>query len=967
MLRLAGLMGLLLLYAGAARAELRVAEEDGAPAITSRDTLVAFTTPAGELWVVAPQGPLMIDHETARKAGWQVEALKVQGGVGVQIKQAKAAQWRLRIMPWGWKVVEGDAKKLPPVRLNMVKLKDGLTVEGQTTLNAQNAAGEHYWVVPAAGPVPGGVETLSGLAVAANQPLKAASVGTKLTAVPPAVPLEPEAPAPETKGKVATTFKQLLAKVPMFPAKPLAAVATPLAAVETMVKEDVAPIMMHHAEAAPVQAQEVAAPVEAAEAVPAEPMVKGAYALGSLVPFTLPEEWMLQDGKLVSAEKVRRGEARARALGSLEVALDQTRKLAAKLPVEAPVDTARLPVGVAPTGNAVEAKGDAAAPAPVSAGQALVWPDVKNVAQYLPALQAQLAKLSRAPGAQKPQLREELAIFYVAWGRGVEAMTAIATNPGAPSNRAQFVQALALLEEGQPAAALEKLNGLASRNIDDRYKQNTAWQTHLNIWRAVALSDMGRNADALKTWPADVDALETYPKRLQEMARLDYASALVAVGQLADARAYADLLAKKYPPAAKGAEQGPARLSLLRGLARLNTRDEKEGLRILAAVAEQKDDLKTAYQAKFAFVQALQRRGELALPQYIRYLGELARFWRGDVLETQVLRELGKQYMVNRDYRAALTAWRDLVRVAPTLPDMADLTDQMTAALVAAFDPESPAAYDPLEYLGMYYDFKELVPADDRGDRIAERVVELLLQLGLPERARVVADQLLKFRLKDPVSQGRVSLLLAQAQRETGDAAASLNTLDKWSAMMTTSIQKQQWQVAEARALTDLGQLDSAQKVLRDRDDLGVQQVRADVAWQKQDWKTLAATLHPVVQELNPATVSGSLPLSVVKLAYAETENGNVDMLSQLQKKWSGVGGDNSAAVFSTLAGTLGVTPSAVLAQQSLGQVAGSLAAAEQLTNRIKDEHRQTAAERKEREDYDNKMRYMELLPPPRI
>jgi hypothetical protein len=210
-------------------------------------------------------------------------------------------------------------------------------------------------------------------------------------------------------------------------------------------------------------------------------------------------------------------------------------------------------------------------------------------------------------------------------------------------------------------------------------------------------------------------------------------------------------------------------------------------------------------------------------------------------------------------------------------------------------------------------------------------------------------------------------LLLARADREMGDSAASLAVLEKWRPIMTTSVQQQQAQVAQAQALAELGQYNAAQKVIGSRNDPSVHQVKVDVAWNRQDWPTLADTLRPVVSTINPATVSGSLPLAVVKLAYAETENHNVVTLEELQKKWAGVGGDNGAAVFSTLEGTLGVTPSAVLAQQPLGQVATGIAAAEQLTQKINQEYKRTAAAREEERQYNDKMRYMELLPPPRI
>jgi hypothetical protein len=671
------------------------------------------------------------------------------------------------------------------------------------------------------------------------------------------------------------------------------------------------------------------------------------YDPGQVLPFTLPEGWVREGGKVVPVAQARRREGLVRALSSVDMALEAAGQVApvAEVPVvAAPVDVTAA-VSETQTGSMA---------APVAAGAGLpLWPDVSDTRAYRPEAEKLLHQVVAAAANDKPAARERLTVFDLAWGRAVEARAVLVLNP-AVTARGTLLNALAMIERGHGAEALPLLDKLD--------KAQPAWRPHLALWRATALAQAGRNGEALQAWPTQTGLLPQYPPRLRELAQLAHAAALAEAGSLADARAFADGLAAGYVSGT-----APPRLVMVQGLSRLNTRDERDGLDLLAAVAGQRDDPQSAWEAKLAFVQTLERRGELARPQYIRYLEELARFWRGGKVEVTALRELGKQYVLARDYRAALTAWQRLVRIAPDLPDMADLTDQMTAALLAAFDPESPASYDPLQYLGMYYDFKELIPADDRGDRILERVTELLLQLGLPERAKPVAEQLVKFRLKDPVAQGRVALLLAQAQRDTGDGAGALMTLDQWRKVMTTTVLKDEWQVAEAHTLADLGKLDSAQKTLSGRRDPAVAPVQADLAWQRQDWPTLAATLKPVVKGMSPAEVSGTLPLSVLKLAYAEAENRNRAALLQLEGKWGGRSGASGQAVLGALGGTVGVTPSAELAAQPLGQVAGTLAVMEQLTAEISSTRAQAAEIHEEQRQYDDKMRYMELLPPPAL
>ncbi|WP_171257319.1 hypothetical protein, partial [Acinetobacter baumannii] len=81
------------------------------------------------------------------------------------------------------------------------------------------------------------------------------------------------------------------------------------------------------------------------------------------------------------------------------------------------------------------------------------------------------------------------------------------------------------------------------------------------------------------------------------------------------------------------AEHIPAALSRLRGLVRLGTPEEAEGLEFLAAAAEDMRDPQTAYRAKFEFVRALHQRRDLSDEQVTSYLRDLWFDWRGSDLE----------------------------------------------------------------------------------------------------------------------------------------------------------------------------------------------------------------------------------------------------------------------------------------------------------------------------------------------
>ncbi len=553
-----------------------------------------------------------------------------------------------------------------------------------------------------------------------------------------------------------------------------------------------------------------------------------------------------------------------------------------------------------------------------------------------------------------------LAGLYLVWQRPEEALAVLNTLPvradGLPANpQARLYMAVAnLARGGVPDAGL--------------FDQGGTLGSHAKLWRAVAASRAGDYATALKDWPQERGILPQYPAYLREQAQMAQATALVMVGDRSVAASIVDQLIESY----KDPAEVPVGLTRLRGLVRLGTPDEAEGLEYLAAAAEDMRDPAEAYRAKFQFVRALQQRRDLSDDQVLRYLSDLWFDWRGDDLERDVLAQLADLYERSGDSRAALQYWQTLVKAYPKATDLNTVTERMTDAFLRVFDPENPKVYDTLSYLGLYYDFSELVPNDARGDVVQEQVARLLVNANLWGRAVPILEQQLKYQPLDPAAQGRLVLLLAEAYMNLGQSAEGIKLLDKWQHVATTTVLARAWKLQEAQLMLKLNRPAISSKALASlpNDDADARDLRIEAAWAAQDWSNTI----PLLQERLASVPASQLvsdtaaQLATFRLGYAFGQQQDGDGLDVLTKRYSsGLSrlpqlADGVGAV----AASSGVSASLV-ATGKLAPLTTSLNDINRLTDRIAGVRDTLTAERKQQQEYNDKMRYMELLPPPAI
>lgn len=995
--------------AASAQAAVTVRARDGEPVVeVSARRLAVFQPEDNEVWVVAePDRQAVAIPAPARgalSAAWRVDQLQVSGGQGIRVTGAAPRRWHVQGRSGAWIVRLGQGQAPLAKGVSAVMLRDRVAATAPV-VSAVAPDGKRYSVVLADGRVSHQPGVMAGLV--GNRGVGDVAVAeASLSRIEPAAGEDEVAPdvpmartdglkgvgAPTADAEELAPLKTLVYRpgtqvsftIPegwqrrgeeLVPVSSLkrgleqAIAAGAVAEAEAVVSETVAqPHMLAVASATAAVSAGVPdglhSPVVVPDTQPVTARVSQSEAMNPLV-----LAWPNVTVRTYLREAVKAEDAAMDVLRACPALAGQPAKVEEKPEVE----NAEAHEGEAHEGEALSALNeqggedaeagkkekeskDGSLPMDAPGKLALGW----SMADFV-ACQQQ--------GPAVAALRAQAALELAA-GRAPEAMDLLGQLPVAKDGYAadavgRFMQGVALVVRGYAADALPLLEGT---------RWPSAWQPQVDMWRAAAQENLGRHGAAVKTWPRKSGLLAHYPVALRVTLQRAIAEAQVAVADPRKSQEFIDALAQGFAEGGPGKDehamenQVPPWLVRLQGLVRIGGPAEREGLDMLAEAANQTRDTLVAAEAKYDFVQALRRRGELARPQTIGYMDELRLFWRGDELEGKILEQLGDLYMEEQDYRNALDSWQSLVKLQPENPDIPVITEKMTRALLTAFDPEKGAGYSALGFAGLYYDYKELLPADRNGDAVTERAADLMAEMGLQGRAIPLYEQLLKFSQIDPVDQARVALKLAAAYRQNRNAAAALQTLDKYGGSLANSVQKHAWKMEEARAMLDLKRFDAAVKSL-----VGIQgdealALRADVAWRKHDWAALEQYLKPLVAKLD--VDQDKLSPDVLRLAFGEAMTGGEKDADALMARFKNVlekdaGSADLMAAMASEAGVSGTLP--VAPSGDLGKVALTLRDMNQLADTAAKLRAREMNVREQREEYDNKMRYMELLPPPAI
>jgi hypothetical protein len=159
---------------------------------------------------------------------------------------------------------------------------------------------------------------------------------------------------------------------------------------------------------------------------------------------------------------------------------------------------------------------------------------------------------------------------------------------------------------------------------------------------------------------------------------------------------------------------------------------------------------------------------------------------------------------------------------------------------------------EPIQALGLFYEFSDLTPVGPNGDRIVRLLAGRLVHVDLLEQAAQLLQHQVDERLQG-VSKAQVAADLAAIYLMDHKPDRALVALAGSRQPNAPQALQADRRLLEARALLDLGRLDGAAELVeRDRSE-DAQRVRAEAAWRARDWQRAAVELRTLLAGRNRA------------------------------------------------------------------------------------------------------------------
>ncbi|NVJ97543.1 MAG: hypothetical protein HWE25_05285 [Alphaproteobacteria bacterium] len=445
-----------------------------------------------------------------------------------------------------------------------------------------------------------------------------------------------------------------------------------------------------------------------------------------------------------------------------------------------------------------------------------------------------LYELSLKPADDRNDVRWKLARYYLAHGRGAEALGVM--------NR--MMDEDPLLAENSEYLAVRGVSNFKAGRLDqaaaDLSARGLEAEQDAELWRALVAEARGKYNEALEHYRRGRDVMGTYDDFDRAEIQLAVVRASIDVGNI---------------------EQAQRELDLLNGL-KLSSEQLSESVFQSARIAEiqgqmdvafaQYDDLADAPQhwisarARLARARYNLRTGDITPEQAIDELERLRYAWRGDRFEVALIDDLSKLYFQTAQYASGLEILRQGVGYFPELAQERGMRTRQSQVFRQLFLDGDADRMSPISAISLYYDFRELTPLGNDGDLMIRRLAQRLVSVDLLGRAA----ELLEYQVRSRLEGAQRALIAAQLAKiyildEKSEEALQILRATR-EPRLPADIEATRRYV-ESRALTEMKRFEEAEVVLDGDRSAEADMLRADIYWGDKKWTRLASVVRRVL------------------------------------------------------------------------------------------------------------------------
>jgi tetratricopeptide (TPR) repeat protein len=462
------------------------------------------------------------------------------------------------------------------------------------------------------------------------------------------------------------------------------------------------------------------------------------------------------------------------------------------------------------------------------------WRRGTREADFLNVKQEIQRQISEATSISRSGPRLSLAQFYFANGLAAEAMGLLRTISTSDEELARRPDVKAL--RGACQFMLGRF-AEAETDLDDRSLNGFA---EAELWRGASNAAQGKWANAIEHFARAGEIPGGYPRNFATQLAMLAAEAAIRAGDFRGAGGFLDAIAEGRPTPGE-----QARLDYLRGRVLYASGDVDTALGYWRRLSSG-DDRWSRVRAKRALIEHNLQETSITRIEAIEDLESLRFTWRGGQLEFDLLRRLGNLYLEEKDFVAGLEALRQAVIFFPNNLFAREVSKEMTEQFAKIYTDGVADSMTPLTALSLYDQFRELTPVGRRGDEIIQRLADRLVQVDLLDRAAILLDRQVRFRLQG-VSKARVGSRLALIRLLDRQPEKALESLDESVAPGLDAKLAVQRKRLRARAIFELGDSDTALNLLRSDATRDAGLLRADIYWRTQDWPKAAKVFEELI------------------------------------------------------------------------------------------------------------------------
>ncbi|TMJ04363.1 MAG: tetratricopeptide repeat protein [Alphaproteobacteria bacterium] len=442
--------------------------------------------------------------------------------------------------------------------------------------------------------------------------------------------------------------------------------------------------------------------------------------------------------------------------------------------------------------------------------------------------QAELtAAAASADESQRTPARVKLARFYLARELTAEAKGVLDSTASDQHT------------DGSPLLLRAVANVMLGRGTDavkDLSHASLANRSDAALWRALALAQQGKWAEAREGFRSLATAAATLPVELQRRAFLEALRAAVEVRDFGAAQSLLNEF-ETLQASAQDADLAVLKGRIMEGLGRLG-----EGLTFYHAAA-QSPDRPAAARGALREIALRHTIGGMKRGDAITALETLTTSWRGDETEAEGLQLLGRLYAEENRYRDTFQVMRTALIAHPQSEMTRRIQDDCALTFESLFLGGKSETMAPIDALSLFYDFRDLTPVGRRGDEMIRKLADRLVSVDLLDQAAELLQHQVDNRLQGAArSQVAVRLAVIYLMGRKPDRALQVLRTSR-SGDLPTELRSQRLLI-EARAQSDVGRPELALEVIANLQGAEVERLRADILWKARHWRDAAEQIE---------------------------------------------------------------------------------------------------------------------------